>query len=84
MSFVDNVKTREETDCRFSYPGCHHRCACRHPEFRYGRDAAAILGIIKKNIREKEHHEPLIWIDIRHLLSSVAAIELPSRQVPGP
>lgn len=51
-----------------------------------GRDDAAILGIIKKKIREKEkeHHELLIWIDIRHLLSSVAEIELPGRQVPAP
>lgn len=44
-----------------------------------GRDDAAILGIIKKKIREKEkeRHELLIWIDIRHLLSHVAETGTP-------
>ena len=38
-----------------------------------GREDAAILGIIKKKIREKEQerHELIIWIDIRHLLRDV-------------
>ncbi|MFA4823854.1 MAG: chemotaxis protein CheW [Methanoregula sp.] len=38
-----------------------------------GREDAAILGIIKKKIREKEHerHELIIWIDIRHLLRDI-------------
>ena len=38
-----------------------------------GSDDAAILGIIKKKIREKEQekHELIIWIDIRHLLSNL-------------
>jgi len=37
------------------------------------REDAAILGIIKKKIREKEHerHELIIWIDIRHLLRDI-------------
>jgi len=38
-----------------------------------GREDAAILGIIKKKIKEKEQerHELIIWIDIRHLLRDV-------------
>jgi len=38
-----------------------------------GSDDAAILGIIKKKMREKEQegHELIIWIDIRHLLSNL-------------
>jgi purine-binding chemotaxis protein CheW len=38
-----------------------------------GREDAAILGIIKKKIKEKEHerHELIIWIDIRHLLKDI-------------
>ncbi len=38
-----------------------------------GREDAAILGIIKKKIKEKEHerHELIIWIDIRHLLRDI-------------
>jgi purine-binding chemotaxis protein CheW len=38
-----------------------------------GREDAAILGIIKKKIKEKEQerHELIIWIDIRHLLSDI-------------
>jgi len=38
-----------------------------------GSDDAAILGIIKKKIREKEQekHELIIWIDIRHLISNL-------------
>ncbi|MHB8163998.1 MAG: chemotaxis protein CheW [Methanoregula sp.] len=37
------------------------------------REEAAILGIIKKKIKEKEHerHELIIWIDIRHLLRDI-------------
>ncbi|PKL70423.1 MAG: chemotaxis protein CheW [Methanomicrobiales archaeon HGW-Methanomicrobiales-1] len=37
------------------------------------REDAAILGIIKKKIKEKEHerHELIIWIDIRHLLRDI-------------
>jgi purine-binding chemotaxis protein CheW len=37
------------------------------------REDAAILGIIKKKIKEKEHerNELIIWIDIRHLLRDV-------------
>ena len=33
----------------------------------------AILGIIKKKIKEKEHerNELIIWIDIRHLLAGI-------------
>ena len=38
-----------------------------------GREDAAILGIIKKKIREKDHerNELIIWIDIRHLLTDI-------------
>ena len=38
-----------------------------------GREDAAINGIIKKKIKEKEHekNELIIWIDIRHLLSDI-------------
>jgi purine-binding chemotaxis protein CheW len=38
-----------------------------------GREDAAINGIIKKKIREKEHekNELIIWIDIRHLLVDI-------------
>ena len=38
-----------------------------------GREDAAILGIIKKKVREKEQerHELIIWIDIRHLLRDI-------------
>jgi purine-binding chemotaxis protein CheW len=37
------------------------------------REDAAILGIIKKKIREKEHerNELIIWIDICHLLGDI-------------
>jgi purine-binding chemotaxis protein CheW len=37
------------------------------------REDAAILGIIKKKIKEKEHerNELIIWIDIRHLLVDI-------------
>jgi purine-binding chemotaxis protein CheW len=37
------------------------------------QEDAAILGIIKKKIKEKEHerHELIIWIDIRHLLKDI-------------
>ncbi|MDO8871152.1 MAG: chemotaxis protein CheW [Methanoregula sp.] len=37
------------------------------------REDAAIRGIIKKKIKEKEHerHELIIWIDIRHLLRDI-------------
>jgi purine-binding chemotaxis protein CheW len=37
------------------------------------REDAAILGIIKKKIKEKEHerNELIIWIDIRHLLKDI-------------
>jgi len=37
------------------------------------REDAAILGIIKKKIKEKDHerHELIIWIDIRHLLHDI-------------
>ena len=37
------------------------------------REDAAILGIIKKKIKEKEHerHELIIWIDIQHLLMDI-------------
>jgi purine-binding chemotaxis protein CheW len=37
------------------------------------REDAAILGIIKKKIKEKDHerHELIIWIDIRHLLKDI-------------
>jgi len=37
------------------------------------REDAAILGIIKKRIKEKEHerNELVIWIDIRHLLGDI-------------
>jgi len=37
------------------------------------REDAAILGIIKKKIKEKEHerNELIIWIDIRHLLTDI-------------
>ncbi len=36
-------------------------------------DDKAILGIIKKKIKEKEQegHELIIWIEIRHLLSNI-------------
>lgn len=38
-----------------------------------GREDAAINGIIKKKIKEKEQerHELIIWIDIRHLLQGI-------------
>jgi len=38
-----------------------------------GREDAAILGIIKKKIKDKEHetNELIIWIDIRHLLVDI-------------
>lgn len=38
-----------------------------------GREDAAILGIIKKKIKEKERerNELIIWIDIRHLLVDI-------------
>ena len=38
-----------------------------------GREDAAILGIIKKKIKDKEQerNELIIWIDIRHLLSDI-------------
>ena len=38
-----------------------------------GREDAAINGIIKKKVREKEHekNELIIWIDIRHLLVDI-------------
>jgi purine-binding chemotaxis protein CheW len=37
------------------------------------REDGAILGIIKKKIKEKDHerHELIIWIDIRHLLLDI-------------
>jgi purine-binding chemotaxis protein CheW len=37
------------------------------------REDAAILGIIKKKIKEKDHerHQLIIWIDIRHLLQDI-------------
>jgi purine-binding chemotaxis protein CheW len=37
------------------------------------RDDAAILGIIKKRLKEKEQgrNELIIWIDIRHLLADI-------------
>jgi purine-binding chemotaxis protein CheW len=37
------------------------------------REDAAILGIIKKKIKEKEHerNELIIWIDIHHLLAAI-------------
>jgi purine-binding chemotaxis protein CheW len=37
------------------------------------REDAAILGIIKKKIKEKDHerNELIIWIDIRHLLVAI-------------
>jgi len=38
-----------------------------------GSGDAAILGIIKKKIKEKEQegHELIIWVDIRHLLEDI-------------
>jgi purine-binding chemotaxis protein CheW len=41
-----------------------------------GREDAAILGIIKKKIKEKEQerHELIIWIDIRHLLQDIGEV----------
>jgi len=38
-----------------------------------GHEDTAILGIIKKKIKEKEHesNELIIWIDIRHLLADI-------------
>ncbi len=41
-----------------------------------GQEDAAINGIIKKKIKEKEQerHELIIWIDIRHLLSDIGEI----------
>jgi len=40
------------------------------------KEDAAILGIIKKKIKEKEHerHELIIWIDIRHLLQDIGEV----------
>jgi purine-binding chemotaxis protein CheW len=40
------------------------------------RDDSAILGIIKKKIREKDQnrHELIIWIDIRHLLHDIGEV----------
>jgi purine-binding chemotaxis protein CheW len=37
------------------------------------REDAAILGIIKKKVKDKEHerNELIIWIDIRHLLIDI-------------
>jgi len=37
------------------------------------REDAAILGIIKKKVKDKEHerNELIIWIDIRHLLTDI-------------
>lgn len=37
------------------------------------REDAAILGIIKKKVKDKEHerNELIIWIDIRHLLADI-------------
>jgi purine-binding chemotaxis protein CheW len=39
------------------------------------REDAAILGIIKKKIKEKDHerNELIIWIDIRHLLEDIGS-----------
>jgi len=41
-----------------------------------GQEDAAILGIIKKKIKEKEQerHELIIWIDIRHLLQDIGEV----------
>ena len=41
-----------------------------------GREDAAINGIIKKKIKDKEQerHELLIWIDIRHLLRDIGEV----------
>jgi purine-binding chemotaxis protein CheW len=40
------------------------------------REDSAILGIIKKQIKEKdrERHELIIWIDIRHLLHDIGEV----------
>ena len=41
-----------------------------------GREDAAINGIIKKKVKDKEQerHELLIWIDIRHLLRDIGEV----------
>ena len=41
-----------------------------------GREDAAINGIIKKKVKEKEHekNELIIWIDIRHLLADIGQV----------
>ncbi|NMB77857.1 MAG: purine-binding chemotaxis protein CheW [Methanomicrobiales archaeon] len=41
-----------------------------------GREDAAINGIIKKKVRDKdqERHELIIWIDIRHLLRDIGEV----------